>query len=92
LVPHAIQLLVEQVRRLAILTIVYVLFVFGSGDQATFSFNTSPILRRQEGLYIVNAPGLPQGFDIGKGDHGEGTRFTVRFSPQYCRAPNEVID
>ena len=24
--------------------------------------------------------------DIGKGDHCEGTRFTVRFSPQYRRA------
>jgi hypothetical protein len=35
--------------------IICVLFVFGSGDQTTFSFNASPILRRQEGLYIVNA-------------------------------------
>ena len=52
---YAIQSLVEQVRCLAILNIIYVLFVFGSGDQTTFSFNTSAILRRQEGLYIVHA-------------------------------------
>jgi hypothetical protein len=64
------QLLVarQQVRRLAILNIIYVLFVFGSGDQATFSFNASAIIRWQEGLYIVNA--LP----CRKGCLARGTR------------------
>jgi hypothetical protein len=55
-IRHAIQSLVEQVRCLAILlNIIYVLFVFGSGDQTTISFNTSAILRRQEDLYVINA-------------------------------------
>src|SRR6476620_12158793 len=52
---YAIQSRVEQVRCLTILNIIYVLFVFGSGDQTTFSLNTGAILRRQQGLYIVNA-------------------------------------
>ena len=33
----------------------HVLFVLVSGDQTAFAFDASAILRRQEGLYVINA-------------------------------------
>jgi hypothetical protein len=30
--------------------------------------------------------------DIGKGDRGQGTRFTVRFAPQHSFPPDKMIE